>query len=171
MTSICRASGENFRVLADIAKQSYIESHGKSAAPADIEMYINRTLNYNTIKDELNEKRNIYHIMYYDHKPAGYSKIILNAPDLNIQFQDVTKLERLYLLEQFYSLKIGFELLQFNIELSKQNKQAGMWLFVWKGNQRAINFYGRMGFQIIGSYNFKLTETHFNPNHQMFLKY
>jgi ribosomal protein S18 acetylase RimI-like enzyme len=46
-----------------------------------------------------------------------------------------------------------------------------MWLFVWKENQRAIHFYKKAGFHIIGSYDFRLTETHSNPNHQMLLKY
>ena len=98
-------------------------------------------------------------------------KIILNSPHSNIQTENVTKLERLYLLKDFYELKLGIGLLNFNVELSRKKNQAGMWLFVWKENQRAVNFYKRTGFQIIGSYDFKLTETHSNPNHQMFFKY
>ena len=46
-----------------------------------------------------------------------------------------------------------------------------MWLFVWKENHRAINFYNKAGFKIFGSHDFKLSETHANPNHVMFLKY
>ncbi len=46
-----------------------------------------------------------------------------------------------------------------------------MWLFVWKENQRAVNFYDKAGFKIIGNYEFKLSKTHSNPNYQMFLKY
>lgn len=89
----------------------------------------------------------------------------------HIQIENVTKLERLYLLKEFYSLKLGLELFNFNLELSKQNNQAGMWLFVWKENQRAVSFYKKTGFKIIGNYDFKLTETHSNPNHQMLLMY
>ena len=109
--------------------------------------------------------------MYHDDEPAGYSKIIFNVPHYNIESSNVTKLDRIYLLEKFHGFGSGFELLNFNIELSVKNNQSGMWLFVWKENHRAVRFYEKTGFKIIGSYDFKISETHSNPNHQMFLKY
>ena len=171
MTSIVKAGEEDFQLLADIGKISYIESHGSSAKTADINMYLNEKYNYEVFKDELRDLKNIYHIIYHDKQPAGYSKIMFNTPHSNIQIKNVTKLERLYLLKEFYGLKLGFELFNLNFELSKNSNQAGMWLFVWKENHRAISFYKKLGFKVIGSYDFKLTETHSNPNHHMFLKY
>lgn len=171
MTSIIKATEEDFRLLADIGKASFIESHGNSASSADINAYLGEKYNYDVFGKELSNPENIYHIIYHDKQPAGYSKIILNSPYPNIQMENVTKLERLYLLQMYYSLKLGIDLLKYNIELSMQNNQAGMWLFVWKENHRAVNFYKKAGFKITGSYDFKLTETHSNPNHQMLLKY
>jgi ribosomal protein S18 acetylase RimI-like enzyme len=77
------------------------------------------------------------------------------------------KLERLYLLKEFYDKKLGNALFQFNCDLAKQHSQKGIWLFVWTGNHRAIRFYDKAGFKIIGSHNFKISEDHSNPNHQM----
>ncbi len=171
MTSIVKANGEDFKLLTDIGRISYIESHGSSAKAADINMYLNEKYNYEVFKDELSDPKNIYHIIYHNKQPAGYSKIMFNTPHPNIQIQNVTKLERLYLLKEFYSLKLGVELFNLNLELSKNSNQAGMWLFVWKENHRAVSFYKKIGFKVIGSYDFKLTETHSNPNHHMFLKY
>lgn len=171
MISIVKAKAEDFQLLADIGKVSFIESHGNSASPEVIDSYVNAKYNYDLFKQELNEPQNIYHIIYYNKQPAGYSKIILNSQHSNIQIESITKLERLYLLKEFYNLKIGFQLFDFNIEFSKQNNQKGIWLFVWKENQRAVSFYKKNGFEIIGSYDFKLTENHSNPNHQMLLMY
>ncbi|TAE40613.1 MAG: N-acetyltransferase [Runella slithyformis] len=171
LTSITKANAEDFQLLADIGKVSFIESHGNSASEDDINMYVSSKYNYDVFKQELNDPKSIYYLIHHDKQPAGYSKIILNAPHSNIQIENVTKLERLYLLKEFYSLKLGLELFNFNLELSKQNNQAGMWLFVWKENQRAVSFYKKTGFKVIGNYDFKLTETHSNPNHQMLLMY
>lgn len=171
MTSITKAKTEDFQLLADIGRISFIESHGNSASEEEINMYVRSKYNYDVLKQELNDPKCIYYIIYHDKKPAGYSKIILNATHSNIQEKNVTKLERLYLLKEFYSLKLGFELFTFNIQLSKQNNQTGMWLFVWKENQRAVSFYKKTGFEIIGIHDFKLTETHSNPNYQMLLMY
>jgi len=171
MTSIIKATPKDFRLLADIGKQTFIESHGESAAKKDIDAYVNEKNSSDFFRHELTDSKNIYHIIYYNDTPAGYSKIILNNPHENILPRNVTKLERLYLLKQFYELKLGLELLKFDVSLSQNNNQAGMWLFTWKENARAINFYLKNGFKIIGSYDFKLSETHSNPNHHMFLEY
>jgi ribosomal protein S18 acetylase RimI-like enzyme len=171
MTSIVKAEADDYQVLADIGKQSFIESHGSSASAEDINNYVSKTYREDIIRAELNDPKNNYHIMYHDEQPAGYSKIIYNAPHHNVESPNVTKLDRIYLQEKFHGLRSGYELLNFNIELSVKNNQSGMWLFVWKENHRAVRFYEKTGFKIIGSYDFKISDTHSNPNHQMFLKY
>lgn len=171
MALIKKIKTTDFQLLADIGKRTFIESHGHSAAPEDIDRYVHEKYSAAACREELNDVNNIYHFIYHDSKPAGYSKIILNAAHPNIPTENVTKLERLYLIKDFYGLQLGQELMRFNIELSQKNNQNGMWLFVWKENRRAIDFYLKTGFKIIGSYDFKLTETHSNPNHHMFLEY
>ena len=171
MNLIVKAKEGDFQLLADIGSKSFIESHGSSASTADINDYVNEKYNCDVLKEEIRNPENIYHIIFHNNQPAGYSKIVFNVPHSNIPLENVTKMERIYLLKEFYSLKLGFELFSFNIELSKNNNQAGMWLYVWKENHRAVRFYKRTGFKVVGSYDFKITDTHSNPNHQMFLRY
>jgi ribosomal protein S18 acetylase RimI-like enzyme len=169
--SIIKAQEKDCQILTDIGKISFIESHGSSASSDDINQYVSTKYTNEVFKTELNDTKNIYHLIKYKNEPAGYSKIILNDQFANIQLENVAKLERLYLLKEFYNLKLGLELLYFNIELAKQNNQIGMWLFVWKENHKAFDFYKKMGFEIIGDYNFKISETHSNPNHQLLLRF
>ncbi len=171
MVSINKAGIDDFQLLAEIAKSTYIESHGHSASAENINKYVADKYSIDTVKGDLQDLKNIYHIIYYDQQPAGYSKIILNEPNPTIQSSNITKLERLYLLKEFYGLKLGAKLLNFNVEVSKDNNQVGMWLYVWKENVQAIRFYKKAGFEIIGSYDFKVTDTHYNPNHLMFWQY
>lgn len=171
MISIIKAKESDASLLAEVGKQSFIESHGRSATAAVINEYVSEKFNLAAMHEELRNPDHIYYILYYNEQPAGYSKIIFDASHPNISLPHVTKLERLYLLEAFYSLKLGAELLQFNIDLSKEHKQEGMWLFVWTENERALRFYKKVGFVAIGNYDFKLTDAHANPNYQMLLTY
>jgi ribosomal protein S18 acetylase RimI-like enzyme len=123
------------------------------------------------LEQELKDPQNIFHIIYHNDQPAGYSKIIYRQPLDPFPQKNITKMERLYLLKEYYSLKLGQQLLQFNIDLSRQQGEAGMWLYVWKGNERAMRFYTRAGFRIIGDGWFRLTDEHSNPNWQMLLQY
>lgn len=171
MALIKKAAEQDAAVLSAIGKRSLIELHGHSAAAEVMNEYVSNSFSLATCQEELGNPGHVYHIIYHNEQPAGYSKIIYNTPHPNVPVQQVTKLERLYLLQEFYSLKLGYELFQFNVDLSKKEGQAGMWLYVWKENHRAINFYTKNGFTIVGDGFFRLTDTHSNPNHVMFLAY
>ena len=171
MIAIRRAKEEDFKLVADMGKTAFIESHGHSADKNTIAVYVAEKFNYEKIKEELGLTINYYHILFHNDEPAGYSKIVLDASHPNIRKESVTLLERIYLLNQFHGKNLGSALFQFNLTLSKKNRQAGMWLFVWKENQTAIRFYTKNHFKVIGSGDFYLSATHANPNYQMFLEY
>ena len=44
-----------------------------------------------------------------------------------------TKFDRIYVLKEYYDLKIGKLLFEYNVELAKRNNQTGMWLYVSVG--------------------------------------
>ena len=90
MISIVKATIDDFKLLADIGKETFIESHGECAERSDVDTYVNETYSYNVLKEELSSVNNIYHIMYHGKQPAGYSKIIMNSPHPNIKAQNVT---------------------------------------------------------------------------------
>jgi len=171
MLSIIKATSGDYLILSEIGSKSFIESHGHSASTENINQYVEAKYSPDACKAELRNPKNIYHFIFFEQQPAGYSKLLLNEGHPNIKTNDVAKLERIYLLQEFYDKKIGLELLNFNIELSRNNNQSGLWLFVWTDNFRAVNFYKRAGFKIIGSHGFMLTPNHSNPNYQMFLEY
>lgn len=171
MVSIVRATDKDFKLLADLGKKTFFESHGNSAKQEDIDAFVNEKYNYDFMKKDVNDSNNIYHLISYETIPVGYSKIILNSPNPNIELKNVTKLEKIFLLKDFYNQKLGSQLFNFNVAISKAHHQSGIWLFVWIENQRAVNFYIKNGFKVIGNYDFKISETHTNPNYQMFLKY
>lgn len=171
MAIIEKASCKDVKLLSKIGRQAFIESHGHSASKKDITNYVTSKFTTDVFEAELSDINNIFHIIYYNKKPVGYSKIIFDISQENMPFKNVTKLERLYILEEYHHLKLGLELFHFNVALSKKHHQIGIWLYTWVENHKAINFYKKAGFKIVGNYDFKISETHSNPNHQMFLVY
>ncbi len=167
MISVVRADRGDSELLAELGKKTFIESHRNSASETDINEYTGQTYSQASFDEELGKENNIYHIINFDGHPAGYSKIIFNSPISECPLQNISKLERIYILQEYYDLKLGSRLYQRNVEIAKKNDQAGMWLYVWTENQRAIHFYKKNGYQTVGSYNFKISKNHFNPNHKM----
>jgi ribosomal protein S18 acetylase RimI-like enzyme len=162
MIRIEKATIKDVSLLMLIGKTTFMEAHGTSAEEHELVAYLNKSYHPDKVLEEIKDQHSIFHIVYYNNEPAGFSKVVIdpNSP-LN------TKLERIYIYKKFYGKKIGLEMLNFNIKLSKEFGQKGMWLYVWVENYRAINFYQKMGFSIIDRYDFKLSETKSNPNHRM----
>jgi len=171
MIQIIKANIEHSELIAEIGKQTFLESHGNSASKEDVNHFILKNYNAKAISKEFENPKIHYHIIYFKNKVAGFSKIELSTSNKDVNDLNVTKLDRLYILKEFYRQKLGSKLFDFNIQLSKKNNQKGIWLAVWIENQRAINFYTKTGFKIVGEYNFQISETHSNPNHIMYLKY
>ena len=171
MITIRPATVADAQLLSVIAPIVHMESHGHSASAEHHEIYISKKLSVEAFTNELANPDNLYHIIYVDEVAAGYSKIILNFNHPLITEQPVTKLERIYLLKPYYGMEAGKMLFDHNVHLSKDQQQLGIWLHVWKENHRAFAFYLKQGFEIIGSYDFEVSPTHFNPNHVMYLKY
>ena len=171
MVAIVKAKLKDAADIVKIGKMSFLDAHKSSASAESLQSYLDKNFTVSILQKELTKSSNLFYLIYYKKQLAGYSKIILNENHPNIKSNTVTKLERLYLLKAFYDYKLGYRLLQFNVELSKKKMQSGMWLFVWTENERAINFYKKTGFTIVGQHDFKISPTHSNPNHQLLLNY
>jgi ribosomal protein S18 acetylase RimI-like enzyme len=171
MISLVRLTPADAALLSKIGGVSLLQSHGHSAPAYIMQAYVDKSFSEEACAAELANRDNIFNAVFYNGKPAGYSKLVFNCPHPAVALQRATKLERLYLLEKFHGLKLGHQLLQQAIDLSKAEGERGMWLNVWKENKRAISFYEKSGFQTVGESQFVLTDTHANPNWVMLLTY
>jgi diamine N-acetyltransferase len=151
-------------LLATVGRQTLLESHGHSAPAEVMQAYVDRSFSEAACRAELEDSGNIFYGAFYEGALAGYFKIIMSVPHPAVALQPSTKLERLYLLNTYLDLKLGHQLLQKAIELSKAAGEKSMWLNVWKENGRAIRFYEKQGFVTVGESDFVLTEAHSNPN-------
>lgn len=171
MISFRRLTPPDAALLSQVGGATLLQSHGHSAPAHIMQAYIAKSFSEAACRAELAENANIFNAVYNNGKPAGYSKIVFNCPHRATALQPVTKLERLYLLQEYHDLKLGHQLLQQAVDLSKAQGEQGMWLNVWKENSRAIRFYQKWGFETIGESLFVLTDTHANPNWVMLLPY
>lgn len=171
MFKILKATINDADILSKTGAASFIIPHGHSAPKEIIDNYIKANFSLENLIKELSNPDYQYHIIYYNNKIAGFSKVIFNFKNENIANENVTKMERLYLLKEFYNLGLGKKMLDFNIKLAKEHQQFGIWLYVWVENKRALAFYNKTGFRKIGSYNFVLSPTKTNPNDVLYLAF
>ncbi|MGB5821131.1 MAG: GNAT family N-acetyltransferase, partial [Saonia sp.] len=103
----------------------------------------------------------VYWIAFVNELPIGYAKLKLNSRLEFIKGENVSQLQKIYVLKDFLSMKIGFELQQKLLEKARENKSETIWLSVLESNSRALNFYGKNGFATIGNHNFQIGKKNF----------
>ena len=142
-------------VLARLGRATYVESHGHFIAnETDLLNYINDAFSVSKTKQDLNNPKNLFYIIYTDDLPVGYAKLVLNATHKSVASQNNCRLERIYVLNDFIPLKIGQQFLSFLEEKAKALHLDTMWLSVYIKNYRAIRFYERNEFKNVGELNF-----------------
>lgn len=157
--------------ILNIAAPSFLSTHVSSAAKEDLDWFINQNYNLEAFKKDIADESNEYFILQFENKIVAYAKLVLHTHiDWEI-IQPLTKLDRFYIDPEFVGKGVSKSLFQFIVELSKSKNQKGIWLYTWIGNTRAINFYRKQGFEIVGAFDFHISPNHTNPNHRMLLSF
>ncbi|MGY3794409.1 GNAT family N-acetyltransferase [uncultured Aquimarina sp.] len=126
----------------------------------DLLDYLERTFSLAKLKTSIGKPHNIYWIVLYDEKPVGYAKIQLNARSEFIVSNNSCKLQKLYLLQDYLSKGIGGQLQQLILKKAKESSDY-IWLSVLKENTKAVSFYQRDNYKIVGEHPFSIGKENF----------
>ncbi len=155
--------------VADAAHISYVgeitfsETFGHLfRAEEDLHHYLETTFSVPKITTSLHKSWNVFWIAFSDEKPIGYAKLKLNSPTEFVDATSICQLQKIYVLKSFLSLKIGSQLQTHVFEKAQELSYEYIWLSVLNSNDRAIRFYQKYGFEIIGNHDFTIGQEHFD---------
>lgn len=124
--------------------------------------YFNAFFSINKVKNGLQKENNVFWIAFVDEKPVGYAKLKLNSSTEFISENKISQLQKIYVLKEFLSLKIGYKLQKVLLNKAKNFGSNQIWLSVFVENKRAINFYLRNDFNQIGKHQFQIGKYNFD---------
>lgn len=155
MIRIKKAKKSDTEVLALLGRLTWAESHGHYIDDKNnLLKYLDENFSVSITKQNINNPKQLFYIIYVDDLPIGYAKLIVNAIQENIVSQNNCRLERIFILNDFIPLKVGKQLLTFVEDQAKSLKLDTMWLSVYIKNNRAIRFYEKNEFKNVGELNF-----------------
>ncbi len=155
MIKIKKTKEADTDVLALLGRVTWAESHGHYIDNnSNLLKYLNNNFSVSKTKQDINNPKNLFYIIYIDDFPVGYAKLVVNAKQESVASQNNCRLERIFILNDFIPLKIGKQLLTYVEEQAKALKLDTMWLSVYIKNNRAIKFYKKNEFINVGELNF-----------------
>ena len=156
------AKKEDARFIALLGRTTFTETFGHFFRDQkDLIDYYNLTFSVQKIEDGIKKPNNIFWIAFVNRLPVGYAKLKLNSSSEFIESKDVCQLQKIYVLKDFLSMRIGFELQDSLLKKAKKLSFNKVWLSVLNSNERAINFYKKTGFEKIGNHDFQIGKENF----------
>ena len=127
----------------------------------DLLEYYDQTFSVTKIKKGLENSDNIFWLAFVNELPVAYAKLKLNSKSAFSQSENICQLQKIYVLSNFISMKIGFKLQSILIDKAKENQFDEIWLSVLESNDRAIRFYEKNDFKSVGNHNFQIGKENF----------
>ncbi|MBT8271307.1 MAG: GNAT family N-acetyltransferase [Bacteroidia bacterium] len=163
MLKIRKASKNDAASIALLGRITFNESFGHLFRDKnDLSQYHLRTFSVNKIKSSVQKRENIYWVAFWDDLPVGYAKLKLNSQSDFLDSVQVCQLQKIYVLKDFLSMKIGLNLQEELLNEARSLGNESIWLSVWDGNSRAIRFYEKNGFDKIGAHDFQIGKENFD---------
>ncbi len=122
----------------------------------DLIDYYDSTFSVDKIEKSISKPNNVYWIAFVDRLAVGFAKLKLDSQSEFIAEEKICQLQKIYVLKDFLSKKIGFELQNQLLKKALEENYRTVWLSVLNSNERAIKFYIKNGFKKIGNHDFQI---------------
>ena len=156
------AKKEDAPFIAFLGRITFTETFGHFFRDQqDLLDYNNLTFSVEKIENGIEKPNNVFWIAFVNRLPVGYAKLKLNSKSEFMESKNICQLQKIYVLKDFLSMRIGFELQNSLMKKAQGLKFKEIWLSVLNSNERAINFYRKNGFEKIGNHDFQIGKENF----------
>ncbi|AUP78595.1 GNAT family N-acetyltransferase [Flavivirga eckloniae] len=156
------ANKKDAKFIALLGRITFTETFGHLFRDKqDLLNYHNSTFSVEKIENSFTKPNNIFWIAFVNRLPVGYAKLKLNSKSDFMNSEHSCQLQKIYVLKDFLSMKIGFRLQNILLKKAKDLQFEKIWLSVLNSNEHAINFYKKNEFVEIGNHDFQIGKEHF----------
>jgi len=155
---IQKASISNIDELQKISRDTFLETFAHSTSKVNMNHYLENNFSTETLSEELNHPNSEFYLAKLENAVIGYLKINYSGAQTELNDQQSLEVELIYIDKEYYGKGVGQLLLDFVLQIAKQQQMHYVWLGVWEENHRAISFYLKNGFITFDKHVFMLGE-------------
>ena len=160
--TIIKAQASHAAYISLLGRITFTETFGHLFRdPQDLREYYQQTFSVNKIRKSIEKSTNQFWLAFVDDLPVGYAKLKLDSPSPFLSETECCQLQKIYVLKDFLSLKIGGALQQQLQTTAQELRFKKIWLSVLDSNERAIQFYKRKGYEQVGKHDFQIGKEYF----------
>ena len=153
MIRIRDAEFSDIKTLSLLAQKTYMEAFGHSFQPEDLKVHLSTHLSEESFRKTLQVDKVL--VAVYGKKIIGFVQFG-SENDGEDELKKDWELKRLYVQQENQNNGIGSRLMDLALNQMKEYQVKRVFLDVWEQNPRAILFYQRFGFEVVGKRKFEV---------------
>lgn len=143
MITISEATSKDFKVIQEIAHQTWPDTYGEILSKAQLDYMLEKFYSEETLNENVVKKGHHFLLAKEENITLGFASY-----EHNYNQKPVTRIHKIYILPQTQGKGIGKLLLDTIEALAKENHSETLSLNVNKFN-KALIFYQKLGFKIV----------------------
>ncbi|MCY7311835.1 MAG: GNAT family N-acetyltransferase [Bacteroidota bacterium] len=156
MITIRIATINDAELIADISRQTFLDTFASQNTTENIDKFMNETFSKEALMKEVGTAGNIFLLAYDGNEPVGYVRMRENNNPPELGNIVAIEIARIYATVNSIGKGVGKALMQKCIEIAASKMATVIWLGVWEENHRAIDFYTQWGFEKFSTHVFML---------------
>src|SRR5262245_32554765 len=154
--SIRVATISDAEMMTEFAWRTFHDAFAPMNSPENMEAYMSQNFTLQKFSAQLADPRSTFLIAEIEATPVAFAKLYDGEiPDCVVGFA-LVEIERFYVDRQFHGKGVAQTLMQAWLDRLRQSGHGSVYLGVWDNNHRAIAFYRKYGFDVVGSHAFQM---------------
>lgn len=146
-----RATSADALCIGVLGIQVFLDTYATHGMRPSLAHEVLQLLSPDIVACRLAEPAKIFIVAEVDGHLVGFAELTAGARHDRVKASAPAELDRLYVQEPFTGRGLGSALLDESQRMASEGGASALWLTAWTGNERALAFYARRGYEHIGS--------------------
>jgi ribosomal protein S18 acetylase RimI-like enzyme len=154
--SIRPATAADAARVAQFAARTFSDTYAAFNSPEDMAAHLSASYSATKQKNELADPAAAYLLAEEAGRLIGYGYVVLGHGPPGIPLDGPAELVRFYVASDWHGRGVAQVLMTACVADARCRGGRTLWLGVWQENPRAIAFYRKAGFRVVGTTSFRL---------------
>ncbi|MEM7016183.1 MAG: N-acetyltransferase [Pseudomonadota bacterium] len=156
MVNIRRAAPDDAASLACLAERTFRDTYTANNDPSDMDFHCQNNFNVEIQHHEILEPNYVTILAEMGTELVAFAQVKLHSPKQCIQAEHPSELYRLYVSNEWHGRGVAHEVMTEVLAVAAGGEADHLWLSVWEQNPKAIAFYRKYGFKVVGNNIFQV---------------
>ncbi|MEO1573455.1 MAG: GNAT family N-acetyltransferase [Pseudomonadota bacterium] len=153
---IRNATAADAPALTQLAIRTFTDAFAKDNTPDDVAAFFEQNYTEAHQQREIADPGLATMVAEHDSALIAFIQVQTDAPNPDVAATPCAEVRRLYVMRDWHGRGLAPDLIEQGCDVARRNGAATLWLGVWERNARAIAFYKKHGFAVVGEKSFQL---------------